>query len=68
VDEKRMKTPDNMAKVSFLAIQEAGSGVKTDGERGCGSEKQDFGVKKWLAKPSDGRKIAETTRKTQFAP
>jgi hypothetical protein len=52
--------------LSLLAVQEAGGGVQTDGERGCGSEKQGFGVEKRLDKPSDGRKIAETISKTQF--
>ena len=45
--------------------QAAGWGLKIGAEHGR-SEKQGFGVEKWVDKPSDGRKIVETTSKTQF--
>jgi hypothetical protein len=62
-----MKTSVNTGAVSLLAVQEAGRGVQTDVERGCGSEKQGLGVKKWLAQPSDERIIAKMSGETQFA-
>ena len=65
MNEKRMKTTVNAEEVSSPA-QTAGRGVQTDGERGGGSEKRCCGGEIWLDKSSDGRKIAETTSKTQF--
>ena len=66
MNEKRMKTSVNTGELSLDSAQGSGRGVQTDGERGCGSEKQGFDVEKWVDKPSDGRKIVETTGKTQF--
>jgi hypothetical protein len=66
MNEKRMKTSVNTVGVSLRSAQEAGWGVKILAEHGGGSEKQVFGVEKWLAKPSDGGIIAGKTGKASI--
>jgi len=68
MNERRMKTPDNTGEMSLPPAQAAGWSVQPPAQQHDGSEKQGFGVEKWLDKPSDGRKIAETSGKIQFAP
>jgi hypothetical protein len=63
MNENRMKTPDITGEVSLLAVQEPDRGARTDGERGCGSEKQGFRVEKWLDRPRGWSMIAETVGK-----
>lgn len=53
--------------MSSSPAQAAGWGLKIGAEHGGGPEKQGFGVEKWVDKPSDGRKIAETTGKTPIS-
>ena len=50
----------------YFTPQPAGWGLKIGAEHGGGSQKQSFGFEKRVDKPSDRRKIAETTSKTQF--
>jgi len=59
-----MKTSVNTGEVLLPQAQAAGWGVKTGTEHRCGSEKQGFGVEKWLDGPSDRRKITGTAGKT----
>jgi hypothetical protein len=66
MNEKRTKTSVNTGDVSLPPAQTAGWSVKSTAQQGDGPEKGHFGVKRWVDKPSDGRKIAETTNKTQF--
>jgi hypothetical protein len=66
MNEKRMKTSVNTGVVSLPPAQRAGCDQKPRAEHGGGSEKDCFGVENGLDRPSDGRNIAETTRKTQF--
>jgi hypothetical protein len=66
MNESPMKTSVNTGDVSLPPAQTAGWSVKSTAQQGDGPEKGRFGVEKWVDKPSDGRKIAETTRKTQF--
>ena len=66
--ENLMKTSINTGEVSSPPAQEGGWDVKVRAQQRGSTEKQGFGVEKWLDKPSDGRKIAKTTRKTQFEP
>jgi hypothetical protein len=64
MNENRMKTSVNTGDVSLPPAQTAGWSVKSTAQQGDGPEKGCFGVEKWVDKPSDGRKIAETTGKT----
>jgi len=64
MNEKRMKTSVYTGEVSLPQAQAAGWSVKPPAQQDDGTEKTCFGVEKWLDKPSIGRKIAETTRKT----
>jgi hypothetical protein len=66
MNEKRMKAPDNTGDVSLPPAQTAVWSVKPPAQQRDGSEKRGFGVEKCVDKPSDGRKLAETTSKTQF--
>jgi len=61
-----MKTSFSKGEVSSHPTQGSGWGVKIRAEHRGGSKKQGFGVEKWFDKPTDGRKIAETTSKAQF--
>jgi hypothetical protein len=66
MNESRMKTLVNTGELSLPPAQRAVWSVKSHAQRRDGSEKRGFGVGKWVDKPSGGRKIAETTSKTQF--
>jgi hypothetical protein len=68
MNEKRMKTSVNTGELSSLLAHEAGWNEKKHAEQGGGSENPNFGFEEWFATPSDGRIIAKTTQKTQFAP
>jgi hypothetical protein len=68
MNENRLKTSISTGEVSLPPAQPAGGGVKIGVEHGRGSEKQGLVVEKWVDRPSEGRKIAETTNKTQLAP
>jgi hypothetical protein len=57
-----------MGEVSLPLAQSAGWGLQIGGNEANVSENSQFGTAKWLATPSDGRIIAKTTEKTQFAP
>jgi hypothetical protein len=61
-----MKTMENTEDVSLPAAQSAGWGLKIGGDEAHVTEKSHFRTAKKLAKSCTGRKIAETTRKTQF--
>ena len=63
-----MKTSVNTGGVSSPPSPRAGWRVKIRAEHGNGSEKQVFGVAKWLAKPNDGRIIPKTTGEITFSP
>jgi hypothetical protein len=68
MNEKRMKISVNIGEVSLPPGHAVGWGVKAPAQQGGDSEKQVFGVGKLLEKPCDGRIIAKTTGKNQFAP
>jgi len=61
-----MKTMENTEDVSLPPAQLAGWGRKIGGDEAHVSEKSHFRTAKTLAKSCAGRKIPETTRKTQF--
>src|SRR5271156_2725989 len=61
-----MKTMENTEDVSLPPAQLAGWGLKIGGDEAHVTEKSHFRTAKKLAKSCTGRKIAETTRKTQF--
>ena len=68
MEENRMKPSVNTGEVSLPAAQSAGWGRKIGGQEANDTENSQFETAKRLATPSDGRIIAKTTRKTQFAP
>jgi hypothetical protein len=63
-----MKPSLNTGEVSLPSVQSAGWGQKIGGQGANVTEILHWGTAKWLATPSDGRIIATTTEKTQFAP
>jgi hypothetical protein len=58
-----MKTSVNAEAVSSPPARAAVWAVKIRADQGGVSEKQGFSVKKWLAKPWDGRTITKTDGK-----
>ena len=65
---KLMKTLANTGDVSLPPAQSAGLGRKMGGDEANVTKTLLLGTAKWLATPSDGRKIATTTEKTQYDP
>ena len=65
---KLMKKSPNTDDVSLRSAQSAGLGRKIGGDEANITKKLLLGTAKWLATPSDGRKIATTTNKTQYDP
>ena len=63
--ERRQMAPP---EVSLPSAQSAGWGRKIGGQKANVTKNPQFETAKWLATPSDGRIIAKTTQKTQFAP
>jgi hypothetical protein len=63
--ERRQMDPP---EVSLPSAQSAGWGRKIGGQEANVTKNSQFETAKWLATPSDGRIIAKTTQKTQFAP
>jgi len=67
MNENRMKTTVNTGDVSLPPAQSAGLGRKMGGDEVNVTKKLIWGTAKWLATPSEGRKIA-TTGKAQYDP
>ena len=61
-----MKTLANTGDVSLPPAQSAGLGRKMGGDEANVTIKLLLETAKWLATPSDGRKIATTPEKTQY--
>jgi hypothetical protein len=68
MNKNRMKTSVNTGEVSLPPAQSAGSGRKMGKDEANVTKKLLLRTAKWLAPPSDGRKIATTTEKTQYDP
>ena len=60
-----MKKSPNTDDVSLRSAQSAGLGRKMGGDEANITKTLLWGTAKWLATPSDGRKIAITPEKTQ---
>jgi hypothetical protein len=63
MNENRMKTTVNTDDVSLPPAQSAGLRRKMGGDEVNVTKKLIWGTAKWLATPSEGRKIATTTEK-----
>ena len=66
MNENRMKTSANTDDVSLPPAQSAGLGREMGGDGANVTNKLLLETAKWLATPSDGRKIATTPEKTQY--
>ena len=66
MNENRMKTSVNTGEVSLPPTQSAGLGREMGGDEANVTNKLLLETAKWLATPSDGRKIATTPEKTQY--
>lgn len=66
MNENRMKTSANTDDVSLPPAQSAGLGREMGGDEANVTNKLLLETAKWLATPSDGRKIATTPEKTQY--
>ena len=65
---KLMKKSPNTDDVSLRSAQSAGLGRKMGGDEANITKKLLLGTAKWLATPSDRRKIPTTPEKTQYDP
>ena len=63
-----MKTSVNTGEVSLLLAQSVGLGGEIGGDEANITKKLLLGTAKWLATPSDRRKIPTTPEKTQYDP
>jgi hypothetical protein len=68
MNKNRMKTSVNTGEVSLPLAQSVGLGRKMGRDEANITKKLLLGTAKWLATPSDGRKIPTTPEKTQYDP
>jgi hypothetical protein len=68
MNKNRMKTSVNTGEVSLPLPQSVGLGREMGGDEANITKKLLLGTAKWLATPSDGRKIPTTPEKTQYDP
>jgi len=68
MNKNRMKTSVNTGEVSLPLPQSVGLGREMGGDEANITKKLLLGTAKSLATPSDKRKIATTTEKTQYDP
>jgi hypothetical protein len=68
MNKNRMKTSVNTGEVSLPLAQSVGLGREMGGDEANINKKLLLGTAKWLATPSDRRKIPTTPEKTQYDP